>query len=153
MEFVQFVVEDTENNNTLNKNATPCKSLNIWFGYCYMTTYTNTELEFRILAKSKTLGKEEIREVLKRFSEAMTDIILEGSSIKIDNWGKYIPVTRKSRSMRPRGGESILIPESKTVVFKPTKKVKEILNHYEDPNVKFVAETPRGNEEIKNPSS
>ena len=106
-----------------------------------MATYKIEDLAFRILAKTKTLDKATVKLVLEKFGKAMTDIMIENSAVKIEGWGKYTPITRKSRKMRPRGGEPILVPAVKTVVFKPEKKVKEALNTREDSDIKYVIET------------
>ncbi|MEM3830459.1 MAG: HU family DNA-binding protein [Conexivisphaerales archaeon] len=109
-----------------------------------MTTYNNVDIAFRILAKTKTLDKQTVLLVLEKYGEAITDIMLENSKAKLDGWGVYIPVTRKSRKMRPFGNAERLIPETKTIVFKPAKNVKKILNSQE--KIHYIIDTAAPNE-------
>ncbi|MEM0143327.1 MAG: HU family DNA-binding protein [Candidatus Parvarchaeum sp.] len=112
-----------------------------------MTTYKNIDIAFRILAKTKTLDKQTVLLVLEKYGEVITDIMLENSKAKLDNWGVYIPVTRKSRKMRPFGNEERLVPEAKTIIFKPTKNIKKILNSHENSQTHYVIDTAAPNEQ------
>ncbi|MCK9229466.1 MAG: integration host factor subunit beta [Syntrophales bacterium] len=62
--------------------------------------------------------------------DSIRDALIEGDRIEIRGFGVFSVKTRKPRVGRnPRTGESVFIPERRTLLFKPGKKLKEMVDY------------------------
>lgn len=81
------------------------------------------ELEAYVSEKT-SISKDIVSKVIGETMDAMVKSIKDGDSVKMVG---YFTMTVKERPQRigknPRTGESIQIPESKRIVFKPGKRM------------------------------
>lgn len=78
------------------------------------------------LAKNCNLKKIESEEIVDNFLKILSDSLKNGQPIKIANFGIFEPRVRKSRlTLIPGSDRKVKVPSSKTIVFKPAKKLKE----------------------------
>lgn len=86
----------------------------------------------KIIEKKYTdlnLSKEKIEELIKYFSQEITEQLKNGYSVKITSFGTFSPKTRYSRGgVNPRNPqERIKMPTIKVAKFKTGKKLKDAL--------------------------
>jgi DNA-binding protein HU-beta len=80
------------------------------------------------VAESGSLGKKEARAAVDAVFQAIEDSLAKGGSVRTA-LGTYSVVKRGPRTGRNiRTGETIKVPASKSVKFKPSKAVRERLN-------------------------
>jgi DNA-binding protein HU-beta len=80
------------------------------------------------VAESSGLGKKEARAAVDAVFQALEDSLVKGDSVRTA-FGTYAVVKRGPRTGRNiRTGETIKVPASKSVKFKPSKAVRERLN-------------------------
>jgi len=84
-----------------------------------------TDLIDSIAAKAE-LSKNVATDVLDTVLDAMTQALRKGDQITLVGFGTFVVRERKARSGRnPKTGETIQIPASKAVGFKPGKQLKD----------------------------
>lgn len=89
---------------------------------------TKTEL-LKNLAESSGLNRNMLEVVFAKTIKAIQATLLEGDQVSIPEFGTFSVKTRGARKGRnPRTGESLTIPESRVVVFKTAKGLRERLN-------------------------
>lgn len=89
---------------------------------------TQTEL-LKNLAESSGLNRDMLEVVFAKTIKALKATLLEGEQVSIPEFGTFTVKTRSARAGRnPRTGESLTIPESRVVVFKTAKKLRQQLN-------------------------
>lgn len=72
------------------------------------------------------LTKKLTKELTDAVIKAIADEIVTTGTLSIAGFGKFTVKTRASRNgVNPQTKEAIVIPESKTVGFKPAKKLKD----------------------------
>lgn len=88
------------------------------------------ETGMRIYAKvsEPSITKFAISAVTQAFGEVLADCAIGEETIKT-SYGTFKPVVRKGRRMRPRGGKVITFPPYKTIVFKPSKRLRDTINN------------------------
>ena len=80
------------------------------------------------VAESGSLGKKEARAAVDAVFQALEDSLAKGDSVRTA-FGTFSVVKRGPRTGRNiRTGETIKVPASKSVKFKPSKAVRERLN-------------------------
>jgi DNA-binding protein HU-beta len=66
---------------------------------------------------------------LEAFTQAVTDVLTNGDSVKLIGFGTFEVIERSAREGRdPRNGTAITIAASKTPKFKPGKLMKDHIN-------------------------
>lgn len=81
------------------------------------------------VANSTDLNKGQAAEALDAVFEAIQAQLVDGERVQISGFGSFSLSERKERQGRnPATGESITIPASKLVRFKPGKNLKEAVN-------------------------
>jgi DNA-binding protein HU-beta len=89
---------------------------------------TKNELVQRISEKAG-ISKKEANEALRAITSTFSDTLKEGDGITIVGFGSFSLTQRAARTGRnPQTGETLQIPASKTVRFKPGKSLKEAVN-------------------------
>ncbi|HNX16154.1 MAG TPA: HU family DNA-binding protein [Bacilli bacterium] len=82
-----------------------------------------------IVAEKAHLSKKDAQAALDVSFKLVEKAVLKGEEVNISNFGVFSPKTRKSREgTHPKKHNRILIEESKTVVFRPSKSLKAKLN-------------------------
>lgn len=86
-----------------------------------------TKAEFvNALAQKGFKSKTETEEVLNKVLDTFVDAFSQGKSVGFVGFGKFEVKERAARKGRnPRTKEEIIIPATKTVIFKPGKIVKD----------------------------
>ena len=86
-----------------------------------------TKKEFNTaLAKKLGVTKKEADETAQAFVELVTETLVSGEKLTIGGLGVFEVRTRPARTTRnPRTGESVELPERRTVTFKPAAALKE----------------------------
>lgn len=75
------------------------------------------------------LSKKEVDAALRVAFDEILEKLADGEVVKITDFGTFDVRVRKARNgTNPKTGEPINIPEIKVVGFKPSKRLKNILN-------------------------
>lgn len=86
---------------------------------------TKADLIDRIAAEAN-LTKAAAERTLNTFLDAVTEGLAAEGKLMLTGFGTFVVESRKARAGRnPRTGESIIIPASKTVKFRPGKLLKD----------------------------
>lgn len=79
-----------------------------------------------VLAQKGFKSKKEAEKALQSVLDTFIEVFSEGKSVRFVGFGNFEVKERAARKGRnPRTKEEIDIPETKTVVFKPGKLVKD----------------------------
>ena len=74
------------------------------------------------------LTKHEAAEVVQTILHSVKDTLLEGRTVKIQNFGVFEVTDRQGRAgVDPISGERIYIPPHKGLSFRPSSKVKRMV--------------------------
>lgn len=75
------------------------------------------------------LTKHEAAEVVQTIIHSVKDTLLEGRTVKIQNFGVFEVTDRQGRAgVDPVSGERIFIPPRKGLSFRPSTKVKQLVD-------------------------
>lgn len=78
------------------------------------------------VAEELGVSKTQARKILNTVTDVIAEAIVKGEKVYFPKIGKFVIKDRKARRFRnPKTGEIGIIPEHKTVVFRPSKKIKE----------------------------
>lgn len=78
------------------------------------------------MAEEANLSKSDAGKALDAFLDGVADALKSEGKLTLTGFGTFMVSTRKARTGRnPQTGETIEIPEGKTVRFKVGKKLKE----------------------------
>jgi DNA-binding protein HU-beta len=89
---------------------------------------TKNELVQRISEKAG-ISKKEANEALTATTSTISDTLKKGDGVTIVGFGSFSATQRAARTGRnPQTGETLQIPASKSVRFKPGKSLKEAVN-------------------------
>jgi len=67
-----------------------------------------------------------VKEVMQKALDKIIDILAEGETIELRNFGVFKVKSRRARTGRnPRTGEAVPVPPKKVVVFKPGLVMKQ----------------------------
>lgn len=70
-----------------------------------------------------------VKKVIDACEEVLINEIRQDNKVSFHNFGNYVPHIQKERLGRnPKTGETALIPEAKTIKFRPGKETKRKLN-------------------------
>lgn len=80
--------------------------------------------------ESHEISKADMEAVIDALGEIAQDRLAAGSEVPLPGIGKLVAVERAPRSARnPQTGETLLVPASVSAKLKPSKALKEALNH------------------------
>lgn len=78
------------------------------------------------MAEKSGLNRKQAEAALEAFLGSVTETLKEGDKVQIVGFGTFCVREREAHEGRnPATGESIMVPASKTPVFKPGKSFKE----------------------------
>jgi DNA-binding protein HU-beta len=81
------------------------------------------------IAERQNLPATTVEEVLDAFTSLTLETLQQGEQVAIRSFGKFVPRVRKAVTrMNPRTQEPISVPETRSVGFVPSLKLKERLN-------------------------
>ncbi|HPY79768.1 MAG: HU family DNA-binding protein [Erysipelotrichaceae bacterium] len=82
-----------------------------------------------VVAEKAHLSKKDAQAAIDMAFKLIEKSVLKGEEVNISNFGVFSPKTRQSREgTHPKKHSRIVIAESKTVVFRPSKSLKAKLN-------------------------
>ncbi len=82
------------------------------------------------IAEKENITKKEAEKYVDVVFDTITDAFVDGESVLISGFGTFQFKDRQPRKgVSPKTGEYITIPASKTVSFKPSNKLKDVMNH------------------------
>ncbi len=83
--------------------------------------YERCEGEFKIT-------KKEIYEIVSEIFQIIEDTLHRGEKVQISGFGTFIVKMRKGKIGRnPRTGEEVPVPDRRVIIFKPSKKLLELV--------------------------
>ena len=88
------------------------------------------EILKKLREKNPTLNHQELENILDIFSESLEKALLENKNIELRGFGTIFVKTIKEKysARNPKTGEMIYVPKKNKVRFKPSKKLKNIIN-------------------------
>jgi DNA-binding protein HU-beta len=90
---------------------------------------TRNELSSNIAGSFSGLDKQIVKDIVARTFEEISTALANGENVQLTGFGTFELRQRSERQgVNPRTKESITIPASKTVGFKPGKALKESVN-------------------------
>lgn len=80
------------------------------------------------IAEKAGLTKVASEKALNAFLDSVNEVLLAEGKLNLTGFGTFAVETRQARKGRnPRTGETITIPATKVVKFRPGRKLKEII--------------------------
>ncbi len=80
------------------------------------------------VSESTKLSKKDTEKVIDAFFEEVAHALEKGEVVKVSGFGAFSVKSRKERiGTSPVNGEKIKIPATKTVGFKPSKSLKDLV--------------------------
>lgn len=74
------------------------------------------------------ITKKEIYEIVSEIFEIIEEALQKGEKVQISGFGTFLVKFRKGKVGRnPKTGESIPVPDRRVIVFKPSKKLLELV--------------------------
>lgn len=78
------------------------------------------------IADDLKLTKRSVEEIINLFCDTVVATLAEGEEVKLTGFGTFeIRKRNERRGVSPQTGEEIVIPSGQTIVFKPSKLLKE----------------------------
>tara|TARA_Y100001958_G_C21029138_1_gene402804 strand:- start:415 stop:696 length:282 start_codon:yes stop_codon:yes gene_type:complete len=88
------------------------------------------ELIKQLKLKNPKLNSSELECVIDIFCKSISSALREGTKIELRGFGSFFikRIKEKYSARNPKTGEIIYIPEKNKVRFRPSKKLKELIN-------------------------
>lgn len=81
------------------------------------------------VALKQDMTKKDARPLVDAVFEVMSEALINGDNVLISGFGTFRFVDRAPRKgVSPSTGEYMIIPATKTVLFKPSEKLKDAMN-------------------------
>jgi len=78
------------------------------------------------IADQTGIKQIDVKKVIQKYQDRIIDLLVEGGTIELRNFGVFKVKERKARTGRnPRTGEVVPVPSKKVVTFKPGLKMKQ----------------------------
>ena len=78
------------------------------------------------IADELMLTKRSVEEIINLFCDTVIETLAKGEEVKLTGFGTFQTRERKKRrGVSPQTGAEIVIPSGRTIVFKPSKLLKE----------------------------
>lgn len=100
-----------------------------WLGLNVKGDVVNRSDLIAEIASRQNISASTVEEVLDAFLSITTEQLQQGEQVALRSFGKFVPRVRKPVvRMNPRNQEPISVPETRSVGFVPSTKLKERLN-------------------------
>ena len=88
------------------------------------------EIIKKLKENNPKLEKKKLENIIDVFSEALAKALLERKVVEIRSFGTFFTkkIKEKYSARNPKTGEYIYVPQKNKVRFRPSKKLKEIIN-------------------------
>jgi len=74
------------------------------------------------------ITKKEVYEIVSEIFHIIEETLQNGEKVQISGFGTFLVKTRKGKVGRnPRTGEEVPVPDRRVIVFKPSKKLLELV--------------------------
>ena len=95
---------------------------------------SKTDIIRKLKEKHPELSQSELEKVLETFSISVEKTLKNGQMVQIRDFGTFFikRLKEKYSSRNPKTGELIYVPEKNKVRFKPSKKLKDFINKWEN---------------------
>ncbi len=78
------------------------------------------------IADELMITKRSVEEIINLFCDTVIETLAKGEDVKLTGFGTFQTRERKERrGVSPQTGMEIVIPSGRTIVFKPSKLLKE----------------------------
>ncbi|HOA11084.1 MAG: DNA-binding protein HU [Tenericutes bacterium ADurb.Bin087] len=78
------------------------------------------------IADELMITKRSVEEIINLFCDTVIETLAKGEDVKLTGFGTFQTRERKERrGVSPQTGTEIVIPSGRTIVFKPSKLLKE----------------------------
>ncbi|HOE53605.1 MAG: HU family DNA-binding protein [Bacilli bacterium] len=78
------------------------------------------------IADELMITKRSVEEIINLFCDTVIETLAKGEDVKLTGFGTFQTRERKERrGVSPQTGKEIVIPSGRTIVFKPSKLLKE----------------------------
>ena len=76
------------------------------------------------------LNKLELQKILDTFNESIENALKNNKNVELRGFGTFFlkKIKEKYSARNPKTGETIYVPEKNKIRFRPTKKLKEVIN-------------------------
>lgn len=79
-----------------------------------------------VIADELSLTKRSVEEIIGLFCGTVIETLEKGEEVKLTGFGTFeIRKRKERRGVSPQSGNEIVIPAGRTIVFKPSKLLKE----------------------------
>jgi len=90
----------------------------------------NKQQLIEVIASKTNLSKADSTHALNAITDAITSALASGNTVQLMDFGSFVVRERASRTGRnPQTGETLQIKAYKVAAFKPSKHLKEVVNH------------------------
>ena len=91
---------------------------------------SKTEIIHQLKEKNQDIDLTILKDTLTTFNEAIEEALLNGKRIELRGFGSFFikKIKEKYSARNPKTGEIIYVPEKNKVRFRPSKKLKKIIN-------------------------
>ena len=88
------------------------------------------EIISQLKKKNPELNHSEIETIIENFCQNLVDALKKNKKIELRGFGSFFTkkIKEKYSARNPKTGEIIYIPEKNKVRFRPSKKLKELIN-------------------------
>ena len=88
------------------------------------------ELIKKLKERNPYLNKIEIENILDTFNDSIKKALIEGKTVRLKHFGTFFvkKIKAKPNARNPKTSQLIYVPEKNKVRFKPSKKLKKLIN-------------------------
>ena len=91
---------------------------------------SKTEIIHQLKEKNQDIDLTILKDTLTTFNEAIEEALLNGKRIELRGFGSFFikKIKEKYSARNPKTGEIIYVPEKNKVRFRPSKKLRKLIN-------------------------
>ena len=88
----------------------------------------------KLKEKLPDLNKLELQKILDTFNESIENALKNNKNVELRGFGTFFlkKIKEKYSARNPKTGETIYVPEKNKIRFRPAKKLKEVINKWEN---------------------
>ncbi len=88
------------------------------------------EILKKLKEKNPKLNQQELENIIDIFCEGLEKALIDNKSIELRGFGTFFTkiIKEKFSARNPKTGEIIYVPEKNKIRFKPSKKLKKLIN-------------------------
>ena len=88
----------------------------------------------KLKEKFPDLNNLELQKILDTFNESIESALKNNKNVELRGFGTFFlkKIKEKYSARNPKTGETIYVPEKNKIRFRPTKKLKEVINKWKN---------------------